>query len=658
MATLLVRFAFVLSAALLWAAAPAAAQSGEICPELCRDEVDCPEGEICYPPTDQCQPPCQIACLVPDPVCGDDGVTYFCGEADANCNGAEVVSEGPCDRDCICPRIYAPVCGEDGVTYANACEARCAEVEVAHEGTCREPPCRGNEDCGRGEICYPPTDQCQSACQIACVAPDPVCGDDGVTYFCGEPDAHCNGAEVAFEGPCEAPCVCPQVYAPVCGADGETYPNACQAQCAGTEVASEGGCEAEPECSANGDCPDGEICYPPTLECRPPCSIACFVADPVCGSDGETYFCGEPDAHCNGATVEYDGACETCTEDTDCARGDVCDDGECVLCACPQVYAPVCGADGQTYANACFASCAHVEVAFEGECGSDCRDDADCPLGQICGESGCQPCVCPDVYDPVCGVDGTTYGNTCEARCARVEIAFEGECRSECRDDADCAVGRVCDEGSCEICACPQIYDPVCGVDGSTYANACFARCAHVPVRYEGECLDRCRNDGDCPRGTVCEGGQCLPCVCPDVYDPVCGEDGQTYGNTCEARCAGVPVAHEGECVLPGCFEDTDGDGSPDAEDNCTLKPNGPDAGPNDQVDSDGDGYGDVCDCDFTGDGFCNVDDFLVFLPDFRAGTPGSGTDMTGDGFVNVDDFLWFVMGFMDGRPGPAAGLP
>ncbi len=40
------------------------------------------------------------------------------------------------------------------------------------------------------------------------------------------------------------------------------------------------------------------------------------------------------------------------------------------------------------------------------------------------------PEFCPAVYEPVCGVDGQTYSNACEANSAQIEIHHEGDCSS------------------------------------------------------------------------------------------------------------------------------------------------------------------------------------------------------------------------------------
>ncbi|KAF9667236.1 hypothetical protein SADUNF_Sadunf15G0001500 [Salix dunnii] len=42
-----------------------------------------------------------------------------------------------------------------------------------------------------------------STCPVKCFRPDPVCGVNGVTYWCGCDDARCAGTKVAKKGFCE-----------------------------------------------------------------------------------------------------------------------------------------------------------------------------------------------------------------------------------------------------------------------------------------------------------------------------------------------------------------------------------------------------------------------------------------------------------------------
>ncbi|CAN6480601.1 unnamed protein product [Victoria cruziana] len=56
-------------------------------------------GEGSSVPAERIQPQfsCPVTCFTTNPVCGADGVTYWCGPADAFCSGTEVAKLGFCD---------------------------------------------------------------------------------------------------------------------------------------------------------------------------------------------------------------------------------------------------------------------------------------------------------------------------------------------------------------------------------------------------------------------------------------------------------------------------------------------------------------------------------------------------------------------------------
>uniref|UniRef100_A0A2P2NM51 Serine-type endopeptidase inhibitor n=1 Tax=Rhizophora mucronata TaxID=61149 RepID=A0A2P2NM51_RHIMU len=59
----------------------------------------------------------------------------------------------------------------------------------------------GGEGGGSGDFCG--KFAAPASCPVNCFRANPVCGVDGVTYWCGCPDATCHGTKVAKLGACE-----------------------------------------------------------------------------------------------------------------------------------------------------------------------------------------------------------------------------------------------------------------------------------------------------------------------------------------------------------------------------------------------------------------------------------------------------------------------
>jgi CubicO group peptidase (beta-lactamase class C family) len=131
--------------------------------------------------------------------------------------------------------------------------------------------------------------------------------------------------------------------------------------------------------------------------------------------------------------------------------------------------------------------------------------------GNFCGVSGrTGTCLWP--YDDcgakssaVCGCDGTSYPNHCEANRQGSATAYHGACVA-CEADKPCS--DVTRGGGRAPTFC-HVSDPASG------------------------------NKGVCwPRPSSCEAGG----------TPVCAWDGRTYPSECEARRAGFDVQHPGQC--------------------------------------------------------------------------------------------------------------
>lgn len=192
---------------------------------------------------------------------------------------------------------------------------------------------------------------------------------------------------------------------------------------------------------------------------------------------------------------------------------------------CPLTGEAECGVNGISYGNSCLRGCAGVALRHPLACASK-------PLTP----KTILDCYCTDVQNYVCGDNAQTYQNECVLTCDNQILRYVGACKGRSNKTV-VTIG---------LLAAGLNVDNK-DSNASAPSNVKFAASSIVPKTASSPATVETKEPSLIVKSVTFSSPKSV-CDCSPNDSPVCGTDGTTYANPCEMACKGGIMSHTGPC--------------------------------------------------------------------------------------------------------------